>query len=204
MSTIRLFEQFKSPILPRPFVWLNPPARFGVGHGLEIWTDNASDFWQRTHYGFQPDSGHACMIDLTGDFAITTHVTFTPRHQYDQAGLLVRGDADNWIKAGLEYEDRTLSRLGAVVTNLGYSDWSTQDFSSEQTEMWHRISRRGADFLIESSTDGKGWMQLRITHMHQFDAAIQAGVYACSPRGRDFYCKFVSVTVEENQWFGYE
>jgi len=200
---MNIHEQFKTSTLPSPFTWLNAPAQYAVGNGLEIWTDDATDFWQRTHYGFQPDNGHAYVVKLAGDFTISTHVTFEPRHQYDQCGLLVRADADNWIKAGVEYEDEALSRLGAVVTNLGYSDWSTQNFSSAQTELWHRISRRGDDFLIESSVDGQTWMQLRITHMHQIGAAPAVGVYACSPLGRDFYCKFMSVSIDENRWLAH-
>ena len=200
---MQLHETFASSALPAPFTWFNAPTKYAVGDGLEIWTDDATDFWQRTHYGFQPDNGHACVVKLTGDFAITIHVRFQPQQQYDQAGLFVRADADNWIKAGVEYEDTTLSRLGAVVTNLGYSDWSTQDFPSAQTELWHRISRRGDDFLIESSVDGQTWMQLRITHMHQIGNEIDVGVYACSPRGHNFYCKFVSVAINENQWFAH-
>lgn len=198
---MHLHEQFLSSTLPAPFTWLNPPTKFQTGDGLEIWTDPATDFWQRTHYGFRPDNGHACVVDITGDFTISTHVTFQPQHQYDQCGLFVRADADNWIKAGAEYENETISRLGAVVTNLGYSDWSTQDINSTQTELWHRLSRQGDDFLIESSMDGQAWTQLRITHMHQIGAELAVGVYACSPLGRDFHCKFLFVSISENQWF---
>jgi uncharacterized protein len=44
--------------------------------------------------------------------------------QYDQAGLMLRVDAENWIKAGIELADGR-SWLSVVVTR-GLSDWSQQ------------------------------------------------------------------------------
>ena len=114
---------------------------------------------------------------------------------------MIRLDAENWIKASTEYENKTVSRLGSVVTNLGYSDWATQDISSSIREMWYRAGKRGQDFLIESSFNGREWHQLRIAHLHAPIAQVQAGVYACSPIGSDFRCKFHWLAVSKNRWF---
>ena len=39
--------------------WLNEPARWSLDAGrLDVVTDAATDFWQKTHYGFARDSGH--------------------------------------------------------------------------------------------------------------------------------------------------
>jgi hypothetical protein len=119
---------------------------------------------------------------------------------YDQCGLMVRLDSQNWIKVSTEYENEQVSRLGSVVTNLGYSDWATQDIQSSHREMWYRISKRGSDFLLESSFDGLDWHQLRITHLHKAAEAYEIGVYACSPIGRDFWCRFKLVQVTDNAW----
>ncbi len=195
-----LHETFQQPTLPANFHWFNAPTKYKLGNGLEIFTDEKTDFWQRTHYGFRPDNGHCLLTPLTGDFALTTCVEFRPRTKYDQCGLLLRLDAENWIKCSTEYEDETCSRLGSVVTNLGYSDWATQDIASAHTEMWYRIRKNGADFLLEHSYDGQRWQQLRITHLHQAFETIEAGVYACSPLGRDFWCRFKLIEVAENTW----
>jgi regulation of enolase protein 1 (concanavalin A-like superfamily) len=130
-------ETFTSSGLPSPFYWLNEPSQFHLGDGLEIVTDAQTDFWQRTHYGFQRDDGHACLVTVPGDFVVSTRVTFTPQAQYDQCGLMVRVDAFNWIKLATEFEDTAVSRLGSVVTNNGYSDWATQDIGSDQSG--HRV-----------------------------------------------------------------
>jgi regulation of enolase protein 1 (concanavalin A-like superfamily) len=195
-----LVEEFLKQSLPQGFAWFNEPAVYRLGRGLEIVTDEKTDFWQRTHYGFRRDDGHCLLAALTGDFSILTHVEFRPAAQYDQCGLMVRVDAGNWIKTSTEYEDERVSRLGSVVTNLGYSDWATQDVSSAQQERWYRISRRGDDFLIESSIDGLDWLQMRIAHLHAAPAALAAGVYACSPIGRAFWCRFTRLEIAENCW----
>jgi len=194
-------ETFSQPTLPDNFYWLNEPARYVCGQGLEMWTKAETDFWQRSHYGFRRDDGHCLLTDITGDVCVTTQVEFQPQHQYDQCGLIVRIDAENWLKVSTEYDDPHISRLGSVATNLGYSDWATQDVSSEQAEMWYRINRRGQDFKVEASHDGNDWKQLRITHLHQASETPAVGMYACSPIGRNFHCRFLRFICEPNQWF---
>ena len=109
----------------------------------------------------------------------------------------MRIDGENWIKASVEYEDRTLSRLGSVVTNLGFSDWATQDISSSVRALGHRIRRAGSDFMVEWSAQGEEWHQARIAHLHALGAAedVQIGIYACSPLGDGFQCRFEYVEI---------
>lgn len=197
---MRLTERFLQPNRPEAFHWLNEPERAQFGAGLEILTDARTDFWQRTHYGFRRDDGHALLTRLDEDFTLIAHVQYQPQTQYDQCGLMVRIDPENWIKASTEYEDEAHSRLGSVVTNLGYSDWATQDVLSSHTEMWYRLSRCGSDFLIEASFNGQHWFQLRVAHLHKAGESVEAGVYACSPIGRNFKCRFTEVTIAENTW----
>ena len=94
-----LMENFQQTSLPESFHWFNQPARFKLGSGLEIFTDENTDFWQNTHYGFQNDNGHCLFTTQTGDFSLVTRVEFRPLHKYDQCGLMVRIDRDNWIKS---------------------------------------------------------------------------------------------------------
>jgi uncharacterized protein len=193
-------EYFLQPSLPEGFYWFNEPAHYQLGNGLQIFTDEKTDFWQRTHYGFQRDDGHCLLTGQSGDFSLTTRVEFEPREKYDQCGLIVRVDSQNWIKVSTEYEDGHVSRLGSVSTNLGYSDWATQDVPSDRHEMWYRTSKHGQDFLLESSLDGKAWRQMRITHLRQPAEQFEIGVYACSPVGKDFRCCFKSLEISGSRW----
>ncbi len=196
---MQVVEQFDQPFLPKTFYWFNEPAKYELGSGLEIFTDEKTDFWQNTYYGFQTDDGHCLLTRRDGDFSLTTRVEFRPREQYDQCGLMVRVDRENWIKVSTEYESEKYSRLGSVVTNLGFSDWATQDIPSNTREMWYRIGKKGSDFLIENSYDGQNWHQLRITHLHRVSEPLEVGVYACSPTGKNFWCRFKLLEISENE-----
>jgi regulation of enolase protein 1 (concanavalin A-like superfamily) len=198
---MQITEKFLQASLPKPFHWFNEPARFRLGAGLEIFTNEKTDYWQNTYYGFQRDDGHCLLAQLPGDFSLMTQVEFQPLEKYDQCGLMVRGDRENWIKVSTEFESEKCSRLGSVVTNLGFSDWATQDIPSSVKEMCYRISKNGGDFLLEHSYDGQNWLQLRITHLHKRFEQLEIGVYACSPIGKDFWCRFKVLEISENDRF---
>ncbi|MCX7708523.1 MAG: DUF1349 domain-containing protein [Clostridia bacterium] len=186
--------------IPQEFYWFNEPLQYHFEKGLIVQTQPNTDFWQRTHYGFRNDNGHCLLTKLKEDFSLTAHFEFQPKALYDQCGMMIRLDEENWIKASVEYENERISRLGSVVTNLGYSDWATTDISSEIKSMWYRVSKRKNDFLIENSTDGLTWAQMRIAHLHKEFTELSAGVYACSPLDSSFHCKIDSMVLSENHW----
>lgn len=199
---------FTQEALPDRLYWFNKPPKSRTGNGLEIWTGEKTDFWQRTHYGFQRDDGHCLFRKVTGDFSITAKMEFNPATQYDQCGLMIRIDKDNWIKVSCEFENENISRLGSVVTNLGFSDWASQDIPSSHRMMYYRVSKRGTDFLAEASYDGDNWFQLRIAHLHALDKkvggdeknGIEAGLYTCSPIGENFYTRTHFLEFNDNKW----
>ncbi|PCJ63161.1 MAG: hypothetical protein COA73_05720 [Candidatus Hydrogenedentota bacterium] len=181
------------------FEWFSEPKEFSLITGtLSMRTEAETDFWQRTHYSIQRDNGHCFLKTISGDFTISTHTSFSPEAQYDQCGLFARVDSENWIKCSSEFEHSSLSRLGTVVTNLGYSDWSSQDITTPLSSIWFRLSREGNDFLIEQSSDGESWEQMRVTHLHQVKDALKVGVYACSPVGNGFRCSFNHIELNSN------
>ncbi len=198
---MQLFEKFTSTDMPEGFYWFNEPEEYRFSDGLELYTKEKTDFWQNTHYGFTSDNGHCLFKRIAGDFSVKTHVEFEPKNKYDQCGLMVRADENNWIKTSIEYENDDTSRLGSVVTNLGYSDWATQDIRSGYRDMSYQISKRGKDFLIEHSYDGSEWVQMRIAHLHTIGDTLDVGLYACSPIGKTFRCKFFFISISENNWF---
>ena len=102
-----------------------------------------------------------------------------------------------WLKTSVEYEPDGPSRLGVVVTNRGYSDWSTQDVSRERRNAWLRVRRCRSDFHVEASEEGSCWSQLRIANL-DCDASVVAhwGLYACSPRANGSVAKFSFLRLE--------
>lgn len=182
--------------------WLHAPPEWRVDRGLHVGTGPKTDFWQRTHYGFCRDDGHVFHGLVSGDFTVETRVRWTPRAQYDQCGLMVRAGPESWLKCSVEYESEQHGRLGSVVTNLGWSDWATQDVGAEVRAMSWRVSRRADDFLLEWATDGADWHQLRVTHLHGCPVELAAGVYACSPVGDGFPCTFEYLDLRACGWKG--
>jgi regulation of enolase protein 1 (concanavalin A-like superfamily) len=186
---------FDGTILDERLTWFCEPRDWSVStveRTLRIEPDAHTDFWQKTHYGFEADNGHFLSLPSPGDFVLTTHVRFNPVHQYDQAGLMVRLSPDCWLKTSVEYEPDEPNRLGAVVTNGGYSDWSTQEFPDERREIWLRVRRESTDYLVESSVDGNRWTQIRMARLlgDDSDKPVAAGLYACSPKERGFVAQF--------------
>lgn len=185
-------EGFQSSSVDARLRWFCEPAQWVVlpdEGGLEIATDAATDFWQRTHYGFQADNGHFLHLPVEGDFVMETFVAFRGLHQYDQAGLLVRFHPDCWLKTSVEYEPEGANRLGAVVTRGGFSDWSTQDVDASVGSIGLRVTREGSTFVVEAAIETGHWSQIRLAHLDGEGAAM-AGLYACSPKGAGFRPRF--------------
>lgn len=144
----------------------------------------ATDFWQWTHYGFRADNGHFLHASVARPFRMAVRVTMDAKHQYDQAGLMIRLSQYCWLKTSVEFEPGGPSRLGVVVTNAGFSDWSTQDLAAGVTDYWLRVDRESANYLVSASLDGAAWTQLRIARLveDEGDSYVGCGVYACCPK----------------------
>lgn len=189
-----LHEHFDRDMPAKELQWFNEPDKWQIqDNQLVLRTDAETDFWQRTHYNMQRDSGHCLFFEPQGDFVIETRVRSEFRHQYDQAGLMIRISPQCWIKTSTEFETAKTNRLGAVVTNQGYSDWSTQEVSKDFTECTYRITRVGQDYLVEYFYGE--WIQLRLTHLME-DGPVSCGIYACSPKGAGFRALFDYVKID--------
>jgi uncharacterized protein len=186
-----LHEDFDGPALEPTLAWYCEPQKWSIeDSALVIEPGAKTDYWQRTHYGFAADNGHFLYAVIDGDFTLSTRVRFDPAHQYDQAGLMVRVSPECWLKTSCEYEPREDSRLGAVVTNFAYSDWSTQNVPNTTRELELRVRRTGDDFIVEYR-DRDAWVQIRMAHLHGANGGpVQAGLYACSPIDAGYRARF--------------
>lgn len=183
------------------FAWINRPGKFELETDqLTIITDPETDFWQRTYYGFRNDNGHTFVKEVEGDFTFRVKTGFKADNQYDQCGIILYQDSENWVKGSVEYENKQFARLGSVVTNLGFSDWAFTDISSAVNSMYYRFSRRSADFCIEYSLDGNAFQQMRIFHMHNPMTVARIGVYACSPLNQGFQAVFSEFNLGKCVW----
>jgi len=199
-TQVILDEHFLQPALNPRLCWLNPPPAWEIDPSLPalvVRPGSPTDFWQQTHYGFRADNGHFLFAEVPGDFTITTKVRFQPVHQYDQAGLMIRVGPLCWIKTSVEHEPCGPARLGAVVTNHGFSDWAVQDFPREAHEVCLRIRKEGLDFIIEfAPNEHADWKLMRVLHLPIENAApLACGLYACSPKGGGFRAEFAYLKI---------
>ncbi|GAL33563.1 hypothetical protein JCM19240_2259 [Vibrio maritimus] len=99
--------------------WIFEPQKSQISKSrVDITTEPETDFWQRSYYGFRNDNAPALLLESAENFTFTTKVSFKYQSQFDQCGLIIYLDSDNWFKASIEYENQSFSRLGSVVTNL--------------------------------------------------------------------------------------
>lgn len=168
---------------------------------ITIYTQPKTDLWQRTYYGFQNDNAPVLQMKTSEKyFSFIVKTEFDSKARFDQCGIVVYLDSENWIKASIEYENEQYQRLGSVVTNHGYSDWATTDIDASVKSMWYRLSRRESDYCIECSTDGTTFQQMRICHLWEGNEEISFGIYACSPEGGSFQAEFTNMQVTECMW----
>ena len=121
-------------------------------------------------------------------------------HRFDQCGIVMYLDSENWLKGSVEYENESFQHLGSVVTNHGFSDWATTEIPANVKDMWYRFSRREDDYCIECSTDGEHFSQMRVCHMWEGSGKICFGVYACSPENSSFKAVFTDMQITECAW----
>lgn len=191
----------------KAFTWIREPKEYNIQDGIvTVTTSPHTDLWQRTYYHFQNDNAPVFQMETEERyFSFVVKTEFTDTHQrFDQCGIVMYLDSENWLKASVEYENEEFQHLGSVVTNQGYSDWATTEIPSDVKIMWYRLSRREEDYCIECSEDGVKFRQMRICHVHEGSDKIRFGIYACSPEASSFKAVFSEMQLGECQWKAHE
>ena len=186
--------------------WIREPKQYEVTEDkVEIITEPHTDLWQRTYYHFRNDNAPVLQLE-TGEqfFSFVVKTDFDTKVRYDQSGIVMYLDSDNWLKASMEFENDQIQRLGSVVTNNGYSDWSSVDVDASVKSIWFRFSRREDDFCIENSVDGVNFKQMRICHMFHAKEKINFGIYACSAEDSSFKATFTDMEITECKWLAHD
>ncbi|MFI6264767.1 DUF1349 domain-containing protein [Micromonospora sp. NPDC051006] len=161
--------------------WLHRPVRAdGTPEGhLVVEPAAGSDFWRHTSYGFVHDDGPALLAAFGAGTAVEVSFRLAFTEQFDQAGVLVRTDERNWIKAGVEVSDGQ-PQLGAVVTRE-VSDWSVAPVPEwAGREVTVRASRSGDALTVRARVAGEPWRLVRLAPLAP-DAEVFAGPFCCSP-----------------------
>jgi uncharacterized protein len=176
--------------------WYNEPAQWNLSAtGLAVVTDRATDFWRKTHYGFTRHSGHLFGHTTSGGFTASVRVRADYKSLYDQAGLMVLVDDENWAKAGMEMSDGE-TMLSSVVT-VGCSDWATGVFRGDASDFWIRATVNDDVLRIQVSGDGRRWPLVRLCPFPRSTRYV-VGPMCCTPEREGLSVLFSDFNVEQS------
>ena len=159
--------------------WTRKPVSISQdGNSLNVEAAAESDWWRTTAYGFIHDDGHALVKEFPNESAVEVSFILNYTEQFDQAGIFVTSDPENWIKAGVEYCDG-FPQVGAVVTQVN-SDWSVAPVAEWMNqEVTIRVSRSGDAVTVRAGINN----DLRLVRVAPLDASRtwSAGPMFCAP-----------------------
>jgi regulation of enolase protein 1 (concanavalin A-like superfamily) len=167
-------------LIPR-MKWMNEPASWKVAEGkMMVHCRPKTDFWRKTFYGYVTDNGHFFHLLVGGEFTFEARVNGQYAALYDQAGLMVRVDAENWVKCGTELVDGV--RHASVVFTREFSDWSTMKDLSADGPVWWRATRSKDSLETLCSLDGETFQSVRQGYLVPGRPA-EVGIMCATPEG---------------------
>lgn len=168
--------------------WFNEPSQWEIkDKKLTLFATPQSDYWRIAHYGFTVDDAPFLYTTYGGEFEAKVKITGDYRERYDQAGMMIRIDHENYIKTGIEYVDGKYN-LSAVVTHHT-SDWSVITLDRAVPFIWIKAIRRLDAVEIYYSYDDQTYTLMRIAWL-QDNTPVQVGLMAASPDGQGFQASF--------------
>jgi len=174
-------------LIPR-MKWMNEPAPWKVANGKVIVRSRPkTDFWRKTFYGYITDNGHFLHLPAGGEFTFEARIGGQYSALYDQAGLMVRVDAENWVKCGTEFVGG--ERHASVVFTRDFSDWSTMKDLSADGPVWWRAVRSKDSLETLCSADGKNFQSVRQGYLVP-NRPAEVGIMCAAPEGAGFECAF--------------
>ncbi|MDE6717312.1 MAG: DUF1349 domain-containing protein, partial [Muribaculaceae bacterium] len=109
------------------------------------------------------------------------------RKRFDQAGMMIRIDHENYIKAGIEFVDGKYN-LSVVVTHKT-SDWSVIEIEKQIEEIWIKATRKLDAVEIFFSFDNKEYKLMRNAWL-EANHPVRIGMFGASPDGEGFKAIF--------------
>lgn len=168
--------------------WFNEPAQWEVKDNvLTMQVTPQSDYWRISHYGFTVDDAPFLYTLRGGEFEVKAKISGDYRVRFDQAGLMLRIDKENYIKTGIEYVDGKYN-LSCVVTHHT-SDWSVITLDRPVPFVWIKAVRRLDAVEIFYSFDDKEYTMMRNCWL-QDNSPVMVGLMAACPDGQGFQAKF--------------
>ena len=174
--------------------WFNEPTKWEIkNNSLTMNVTPQSDYWRISHYGFTVDDAPFLYTLRGGEFEVKVKVTGDYTARFDQAGLMLRIDHENYIKAGIEFVDGKYN-LSTVVTHHT-SDWSIIALDRPVPFVWIKAVRRLDAIEVFYSFDDVTYTLMRNAWMPD-NHPIMVGVMAACPDGNGFKARFDNFSIK--------
>lgn len=168
--------------------WFNEPENWSVKNNtLVMDVTPQSDYWRISHYGFTVDDAPFLYTVRGGEFEVKVRISGDYKVRFDQAGLMIRVDKENYIKTGIEFVDGKYN-LSTVVTHTT-SDWSVIELDEPVEYVWIKAVRRLDAVEIFYSFDDKEYTMMRNCWL-QDNTPVMVGMMAACPDGNGFKATF--------------
>lgn len=162
--------------------WMGQPETVTLTeHGLEVSVNKGTDFFNNPEDGSVVGTAPYLYSTQTGDFIATALVQPDFTSQWNAVALMVYIDSLNWIKFGFENSDATGPGIVSVVTKVT-SDDANGVVLNDLSKVWLTIVRKGDNYAMHWSPDGKNYKMTRLTAMPTSDS-VKIGVEVQSPVG---------------------
>ena len=186
-------EAQQADILSR-MTWLNPPPSFHIEQQrLTVHSTPKADFYRMP--GWIIDTGNFFHLPIEGNFLFQAKISGDYISQYDQTGLMVRQDAENWMKCGVELADN--QRCASVVITRGLSDWSTMKSPTQTAPTGWRVTRKNNSLQMFTSLDGTSFTSVRQSYGYLASTPrLEVGLYCASTQGNGVAATFESISLQ--------
>lgn len=168
--------------------WFNEPSGWEIsGKTLTMDVTPKSDYWRISHYGFTVDDAPFYYAEYGGEFEAKVKISGDYKVRFDQAGMMIRIDHENYIKTGIEFVDGKYN-LSTVVTHHT-SDWSVISLDKPVEYIWIKAVRRLDAIEIFYSFDDKEYIMMHNAWMAA-NCPVKIGMFAACPDGEGFKATF--------------
>ncbi|NCC09830.1 MAG: DUF1349 domain-containing protein [Bacteroidia bacterium] len=169
--------------------WFNEPMQWEITtpKTLVMQVPSKTDYWRISHYGFTVDDAPFYYALYGGEFEVKVKIRGEYRTTFDQMGLMLRIDHENWIKAGVEFVDGK-QNVSTVVTHRT-SDWSVIELECAPKALWMKAVRRRDAVEVYYSLDDQTYKMIRTCWLAD-NCPVMVGVMGASPDGEGFTATF--------------
>jgi regulation of enolase protein 1 (concanavalin A-like superfamily) len=193
-TPMKEITNFSDPALK----WFHEPPTWHINRTanvLEMTPGYRGDLWMRTYYPWALKNHHfnasalLAKVPFWQNATLELTLTCAPKVFYDQAGALVLVDEDTWVKAGIEHFAVGGPHLSVVVTNNGFSDWSTRPLTWDNhtislklrvTKVVHDLEQGAALYVEHWDKSLNRWELARLLPVLSPAVSWRMGPAACA------------------------